>query len=133
MVIVRSFAQSRICPCRGVGPDGSSNGAFGFAGIEHRTDNDRVPGMMQVGDGQETGTQRPVAAAVAGKHRWRPSRLDSGPYARPGVPNYYIQVPGSTFFDDAFPDWRGPTGGWGSPVTGLLEDRAISGQLVPRH
>jgi hypothetical protein len=33
----------------------------------------------------------------------------------PGVPTYWVYVPGSAIFDDPFPDWRGPTGGWGNP------------------
>jgi hypothetical protein len=35
--------------------------------------------------------------------------------AGPGVPTYWVYVPGSAIFDDPFPDWRGPTGGWGNP------------------
>src|ERR1700720_3470079 len=46
---------------------------------------------------------------------WGPSRFNGGPYGGAGVPNYYIWVPGSAIFDDPFPDWRGPTGGWGNP------------------
>jgi hypothetical protein len=30
-------------------------------------------------------------------------------------PSYWIYVPGSAVFDYPFPDWRGPTGGWGNP------------------
>jgi hypothetical protein len=33
----------------------------------------------------------------------------------PGVPTYWVYVPGRAIFDDPFPDWRGPTGGWGNP------------------
>ena len=33
----------------------------------------------------------------------------------PGVPTYWVYVPGSAIFDDPLPDWRGPTGGWGNP------------------
>ena len=32
----------------------------------------------------------------------------------PGVP-YWVWVPGSAVFDYSFPDWRGPTDGWGNP------------------
>ena len=39
----------------------------------------------------------------------------SGPYGGPWVPTYWVYVPGSAVFDDPFPDWRGPTGGWGDP------------------
>jgi hypothetical protein len=31
------------------------------------------------------------------------------------APAYWVWVPGSAVFDDPFPDWRGPTGGWGNP------------------
>ena len=52
-----------------------------------------------------------------GRGHWGPNRYYGGwgPYGGPGVPNYYIWVPGSAIFDDPFPDWRGPTGGWGNP------------------
>ena len=33
----------------------------------------------------------------------------------PGVPTYWVYVPGSAVFDYPFSDWRGPTGGWGNP------------------
>ena len=33
----------------------------------------------------------------------------------PVVPTYWIWVPGSAVFDYPFPNWRGPTGGWGNP------------------
>jgi hypothetical protein len=38
-----------------------------------------------------------------------------GAYPGRGVPNYWVWVPGSVVFDYPFPDWRGPTGGWGNP------------------
>ena len=38
-----------------------------------------------------------------------------GPYGGPGVPTYWVYVPGSAVFDYPFPDWRGPMGGWGNP------------------
>ena len=38
-----------------------------------------------------------------------------GPYGGPGVPTYWVYVPGSAVFDYPFSDWRGPTGGWGNP------------------
>jgi hypothetical protein len=38
-----------------------------------------------------------------------------GPYGVPGVPAYWVYVPGSAVFDYPFSDWRGPTGGWGNP------------------
>lgn len=76
-----------------------------------------VPAVMQVGDGHGSNWH---PAPGAGGGGWNPphsgpSRFNSGPYWGPGVPNYYIWVPGSAIFDDPFPDWRGPTGGWGNP------------------
>jgi hypothetical protein len=52
-----------------------------------------------------------------GRAHWGPNRYYGGwgPYGGPGVPNYYIWVPGSAIFDYPFADWRGPTGGWGNP------------------
>ena len=38
-----------------------------------------------------------------------------GPYGGPGVPTYWVYVPGSAVFDYPFADLRGPTGGWGNP------------------
>ena len=76
-----------------------------------------VPGVMQVGDGQ--GSNWHPMPGSSGRGWQGPysglSRFYGGPYGRPGVPNYYIWVPGSAVFDDPFPDWRGPTGGWGNP------------------
>ena len=37
------------------------------------------------------------------------------PYGGPGVPTYWVYVPGSAVFDYRFADWRGPTGSWGNP------------------
>ena len=47
----------------------------------------------------------------------RPSRLNgaAGFYRGPAAPSYWVWAPGSAVFDDPFPDWRGPTGGWGNP------------------
>jgi len=42
---------------------------------------------------------------------WGPNRY----YGGPGVPTYWVYVPGSAVFDYPFPDWRGPMGGWGNP------------------
>jgi hypothetical protein len=77
-----------------------------------------APGVVQVGDGGHGSNWHPTPGA--GTSGWRapdsgPSRFNSGPYGERGVPNYYIFVPGSAIFDDPFPDWRGPTGGWGNP------------------
>ena len=76
-----------------------------------------VLAVMQVGDGHGSNWH---PAPGAGSGGWNaphsgPSRFNSGPYWGPGVPNYYVWVPGSAIFDDPFPDWRGPTGGWGNP------------------
>jgi hypothetical protein len=48
---------------------------------------------------------------------WRPNGFNgvSGFYRGPAAPSYWVYVPGSAVFDDPFPDWRGPTGGWGNP------------------
>jgi hypothetical protein len=48
---------------------------------------------------------------------WEPHRHFGawGPYGGPGVPTYWVYVPGSAVFDYPFADWRGPTGGWGNP------------------
>ena len=70
-------------------------------------------GLMQVGD-EHASNWRPAPGRGGGgwySPHWGPSRSNGGP----GVPNYYIYVPGSAIFDDPFPDWRGPTGGWGNP------------------
>jgi hypothetical protein len=48
---------------------------------------------------------------------WGPNHIYGGwgPYGGRAVPTYWVYVPGSAVFDDPFPDWRGPTGGWGNP------------------
>jgi hypothetical protein len=48
---------------------------------------------------------------------WGPSGFYGawGPYGGPGVPTYWVYVPGSAVFDYPLSDWRGPTGGWGNP------------------
>jgi hypothetical protein len=48
---------------------------------------------------------------------WGPNRFYGswGPYGGPGVPTYWVYVPGSAVFDYPFSDWRGPTDGWGNP------------------
>jgi hypothetical protein len=52
-----------------------------------------------------------------GPPHWGPNRFYGawGPYVGPGVPTYWVYVPGSAVFDYPFADWRGPTGGWGNP------------------
>jgi hypothetical protein len=52
-----------------------------------------------------------------GPPHWGPNRFygGRGPYDGPGVPTYWVWVPGSAVFDYPFADWRGPTGGWGNP------------------
>jgi hypothetical protein len=75
-----------------------------------------VPSVIQVGDGYRS-NWRPAPGGGGRRPHSEPSRFKGGwgPYGGPGVPNYYIWVPGSAIFDDPFPDWRGPTGGWGNP------------------
>ena len=48
---------------------------------------------------------------------WGPNRFYGawGPYGGPGVPTYWVYVPGSAVFDYPFSDWHGFTGGWGNP------------------
>jgi hypothetical protein len=75
-----------------------------------------TPGVMQVGDWH--GSNWHPAPGVGGYSPYSgPSRLNGGlgAYARRGVPTYWVYVPGSAVFDDPFPDWRDPTGGWGNP------------------
>jgi hypothetical protein len=52
-----------------------------------------------------------------GPPHWGPSSYYGGwgAYGGPGVPTYWVYVPGSAVFDYPFSDWRGPTGGWGNP------------------
>jgi hypothetical protein len=70
-------------------------------------------GLMQVADGHASNWS-PAPGGWHPRH-WGSSRFNGGRYGGAGVPNYYIWVPGSAIFDDPFPDWRGPTGGWGNP------------------
>jgi hypothetical protein len=74
-------------------------------------------GLMQVGDGHASNWSPAPGGGGGGWHppHWGPNRLNGGPYGGPGVPNYYIWAPGGAIFDDPFPDWRGPTDGWGNP------------------
>jgi hypothetical protein len=48
---------------------------------------------------------------------WGPNRYYGGCsfYSGPSAPTYWFWVPGSAVFDYPFPDWRGPTDGWGNP------------------
>jgi len=75
-----------------------------------------VPGVIQAGDGRGSNWHPAPGggwqAPFSGQRRFNGGQ---GPYGGLGVPNYYIWVPGSAIFDDPFPDWRGPTGGWGNP------------------
>jgi len=75
-----------------------------------------VPGVIQAGDGRGSNWHPAPGggwqAPFSGQRRFNGGQ---GPYGELGVPNYYIWVPGSAIFDDPFPDWRGPTGGWGNP------------------
>jgi hypothetical protein len=47
---------------------------------------------------------------------WAPNRVYGG-WGSYGGRSLLIgsTFPGSAVFDDPFPDWRGPTGGWGNP------------------
>ena len=72
-----------------------------------------VPGLMHAADSRGSNWHPPGGSWYT-PHSG-PNRFNSGPYWAPGVPNYYIWVPGSAIFDDPFPDWRGPTDGWGNP------------------
>ena len=74
-------------------------------------------GLMQVGDGHASNWSPAPGGGGGGWHppHWGSSRFNGGRNGGAGVPNYYIWVPGSAIFDDPFPDWRGPTGGWGNP------------------
>ena len=49
--------------------------------------------------------------------RWWPNGPPGAPAccSGPGVPTYWVYVPGSAIFDYPFADWRGPAGGWGNP------------------
>jgi hypothetical protein len=129
---VRSYCRSRKAPCKRT-PELRTLG-LALAGalaltapvVAHsaslgsnmeRAMTGPVPAVMQVGDGHGSNWH---PAPGAGGGGWNaphsgPSRFNSGPYWGPGVPNYYVWVPGSAIFDDPFPDWRGPTGGWGNP------------------
>lgn len=74
-------------------------------------------GLMQVGDGHASNWSPAPGGGSGDWHppHWGPNRFNGGPYGGAAVPNYYIWVPESAIFDDPFPDWRGPTGGWGNP------------------
>jgi hypothetical protein len=78
-----------------------------------------LPGVMQVAEGYGSNWHPAPGGGGGGWHppHSGPSRFNSGrgAYGWSGVPNYYVWVPGSAVFDDPFPDWQGPTGGWGNP------------------
>jgi hypothetical protein len=78
-----------------------------------------TPGVIQVGDTHGANWLPAPGGGGSGWHppHWGPSRFSGGwgPYGGPGVPTYWVYVPGSAVFDDPFPDWRGPSGGWGNP------------------
>jgi hypothetical protein len=69
-----------------------------------------------LGDQRTAGHVRQWNGQWAPSH-WGPNPYYSGwgPYGGPGVPTYWVYVPGSAVFDYPFADWRGPTGGWGNP------------------
>jgi hypothetical protein len=88
-------------------------------------------GVIQVWDGNGAGWHHPPAGAPGAwqtppGHNWSGGWAAPngglhhhfggwGPYGGPGVPTYWVYVPGSAVFDYPFSDWRGPTGGWGNP------------------
>jgi hypothetical protein len=88
-----------------------------------------APGVVRVWDGGGSGGRSGALGGqrTAGHPRqwngqwvpphWGPNRFYGswGPYGGPGVPTYWVYVPGSAVFDYPFSDWRGPTGGWGNP------------------
>ena len=85
-----------------------------------------APGVVLVWDGGGSGGHSGAhgGQTAAGHTRqwngqWRPPHWGSnrfygawGPYGGPGVPTYWVYVPGSAVFDYPFSDWHGPTGGW---------------------
>ena len=91
-------------------PLGSNTGAAGRG---------PAPGVMQVGDTRGANWLPAPGGGGGGWHppHWGPSRFNGGwgPNGGRAVPTYWVYVPGSAVFDDPFPDWRGPTGGWGNP------------------
>ena len=88
-----------------------------------------APGVVLVwdggGSGGRTGAFGGQRAAGHGRQwngqwapqHWGPNRYYGGwgAYGGPGVPTYWVYVPGNAAFDYPFSDWRGPTGGWGNP------------------
>ena len=78
-----------------------------------------TPGVMQVGDWHGSNWHPAPGGGGGGWHSPHSgqNRFNGGwgPYGGPAVPNYWVYVPGSAVFDDPFPDWRDPTGGWGNP------------------
>ena len=69
--------------------------------------------------GTVTGVEHPSHQRNGGpvSPRWCSNCPPGGwvPYGGPGVPTYWVYVPGSAVYDYRFADWRGPTGGWGNP------------------
>jgi hypothetical protein len=88
-----------------------------------------APAIVRAWDGGSSGGHsgaiggQPMAGHVRHWNRhWEPPHWGPngyyggwGPYGGPGVPTYWVYVPGSAVFDYPFPDWRGPMGGWGNP------------------
>ena len=86
--------------------------------------------IVQIGDGGGSGWRDHVTSDHGGNWPFRPrvEAVNRGWYPQhwvpngarsfdraPSLPTYWIWVPGTAIFDDPFPDWRGPTGGWGNP------------------
>jgi hypothetical protein len=74
-----------------------------------------APGIVQVWDGGASGGHSGSLGGQRTAGHTRQWNGKWGPYGGPGVPTYWVYVPGSAVFDYPFPDWRGPTGGWGNP------------------
>jgi hypothetical protein len=78
-----------------------------------------APGVIQVENGNGSNWHPAPGGGGGGWHppHWGLSHFNGGrrPYGGPGVPTYWVYVPGSAVFDYPFSDWRGPTGGWGNP------------------
>jgi hypothetical protein len=99
LVMVGSLAL--IVPIAAHSASPGSNTGQTMTGLAHS-------GLMQVGDGHASNWSPSPAGGGGGWHpqHWGPSRFNGGRYSGAGVP---------AIFDDPFPDWRGPIGGWGNP------------------
>jgi len=90
-----------------------------------------APGVIKVWDGNGPRWHHAPAGAARGwqtdpgrawRGGWVPLSYGEprhhlggwGTNGGPGVPAYWVYVPGSAVLDYPFSDWRGPTGGWGN-------------------